>query len=95
MANPSIPPDLREKLRRPVTLDVEAVEKPSDEKLDTRRSRIDRSECATFNATMFGRGQVTPENLLSRPLRGFFYSLVRRHEPPLWTSKPSAKSRSS
>jgi hypothetical protein len=27
---------------------------------------------------MLGRGQVTPENFPTRPLRGFFYSLVRR-----------------
>ncbi len=65
--------------RRPPSSVVEAVEKPSDKNPDSPCSRTDRSERATVNATMLGKGQVTPENLLSAPLRGFFYSLVRLH----------------
>jgi len=35
-----------------------------------------------FNDRVLGRGQVTPEKGVSRPLKDFFYSLVRPHHYP-------------
>jgi len=57
---------------------IEAVEKVPKQILGSDVGKNDLTECATINDLMVGRGQATPKNHPTRPLRGFFYRLVRR-----------------
>ena len=55
---------------------VEAVEKVPKQILGRDAEKSDLIECATINDLMFGKGQVTPENVALTPQEDFSYRLV-------------------
>jgi len=61
---------------RRLTLVVEAVEKVPKQIFGRDVERNDLTECTMTQDLMFGKGQVTPENVALTPPKDFSYRLV-------------------